>query len=98
MYEMLVGLKVSDDQLYQAYREAMFPILQRYGGGFSNDFKVSEALIAEDKSINRVFTIYFPDEVRMNKFFVDEQYLMVKHEYFDRSVDSINILAEYVCK
>ncbi|EAR61344.1 hypothetical protein MED92_11474 [Oceanospirillum sp. MED92] len=44
MYEMLVGLEVTDDQIYQSYREAMRPILEFYGGEFGYDFRVSEVL------------------------------------------------------
>lgn len=95
MYEMLVALAVSDENLYQSYREAMMPILQRYDGGFSNDFRVSEVLKAEDKRINRVFTIHFPDAVKMDAFFTDKEYLAVKQQYFERSVASTHILAEY---
>jgi uncharacterized protein (DUF1330 family) len=46
-YEMLVGLNVLDDHMYQEYRNAMKPILAAYGGRFSYDFKVSEVLLSE---------------------------------------------------
>ncbi len=58
--EMLVGLRVVNDEAYQSYRDAMTPILNRYGGGFGYDFKVSEVLKSRTEApINRVFTIYF---------------------------------------
>ncbi len=46
-YEILVGLKVTNDEIYQAYRDAMTPILAKYGGHFCYDFKVAEVLKAE---------------------------------------------------
>jgi len=34
--EMLVGLNVVDDEVYQSYRDEMTPILKSYGGGFTH--------------------------------------------------------------
>jgi len=96
LFEMLVGLEVSDDRAYQDYRSAMKPILTKFGGSFGYDFKVSEVLLSEvDENINRVFTIRFPDEDMMNKFFSDPDYLKVKSEYFESSVSSTTIIASY---
>ena len=66
---MLVGLNVVDDGAYQSYRDEMTPILNRYGGGFDYDFKVSEVLKSKTEApINRVFTIYFYSEDSMTSF------------------------------
>ncbi|WDE14188.1 DUF1330 domain-containing protein [Thalassomonas haliotis] len=95
-YEMLVGLEVIDDDNYQAYRQAMKPILITYGGGFAVDFRVSEVLLPQaGANINRVFTIYFRDETAKNDFFADDDYLKVKARYFETSVASTSILASY---
>jgi uncharacterized protein (DUF1330 family) len=52
--ERLVGLYVTDEEMYKKYREGMLPILEAFGGGFSYDFKVSEVLKSEVKEkINR---------------------------------------------
>ena len=65
--EMLAGLNVVDDEAYQSYRDGMTPILESFGGGFGYDFKVAEVLkSATEAPINRVFTIYFPNEDSMN--------------------------------
>ena len=94
--ETLVGLFVTDDDSYQKYREGMFPILQRYGGGFGYDFRVSKVLKAEvDSPINRVFTIYFENEKAMNSFFENEEYLEVRKKYFESSVSSTTIISKY---
>ena len=75
MYEMMVGLKVINDEVYQNYREAMKPILETFGGGFRYDFKIAETLKSEtDDPINRVFAIYFSREEMMEKFFSHEDY------------------------
>ena len=96
MYEMLVGLDVIDDQVYQRYRQAMRPILESYGGEFGYDFRVSEVLKNEsEEDINRVFTIRFPTEKAQESFFADTDYQAVKAEFFDASVKSINIIAGY---
>jgi len=43
-YEILVGLNVTDDELYQKYRDEMTPILKTYGGGFRYDFTIEKVL------------------------------------------------------
>jgi uncharacterized protein (DUF1330 family) len=68
-FEMLVGLKIKDADVYQQYREAMYPILQQFGGGFKYDFWIKETLRSETtNSIDRIFTIYFQDKESMDKF------------------------------
>ncbi|GAA5442841.1 hypothetical protein Misp06_01016 [Microbulbifer sp. NBRC 101763] len=96
MYEMLVGLEVSNDDIYQAYRDAMTPILEAYDGSFGYDFRVSEVLKSESSlEINRVFTIRFPTEEMMSKFFSDPEYRTIKEKYFELSVQSTTIIAGY---
>lgn len=96
MYEMLVGLDVTDADVYKDYRSAMRPILESFGGSFGYDFRVSEVLKNESEDeINRVFTIRFPSETKMEAFFADPAYQAVKAEFFDASVKTINILASY---
>ena len=57
---MVVGLQVTDDDVYTQYREAMKPLLEQAEGGFRYDFKVSEVLKSEEGlPVNRVFAIYF---------------------------------------
>lgn len=94
--ESLVGLNVIDDAMYQSYRDKMTPILNSYGGGFGYDFKISEVLKSKTEApINRVFTIFFPDEDSMNSFFSNDAYLKVKQRYFDAAVTDTTILATY---
>ncbi|WP_255611725.1 DUF1330 domain-containing protein [Marinobacterium arenosum] len=96
MYEMLVGLEVSDREVYTKYREAMKPILVNYGGGFGFDFVVSEVLLSQvDEPINRVFTITFPSQSAMDSFFADAEYQQVKEQYFVHSVRNTTIIASY---
>ena len=95
-YEMVVGLSVLDDHLYQEYRLAMKPILVSYGGGFGYDFRVSEVLASETgNDINRVFTISFPSSDKMDQFFSDPEYMKVKSRYFESSVESTTIISSY---
>ena len=94
--EMLVGLNVVDDEAYRSYRDEMAPILERYGGGFGYDFRVSQVLKSRtDAPINRVFTIHFPDRVSNDAFFSNEDYLEIKRRYFERSVADTTIIAAY---
>ena len=96
-YESLVGLFVTNDDLYKQYREEMIPILKTYGGGFGYDFIVSTVLKSEvETPINRVFTIYFKNEIDMNAFFSNEDYLEIKRKIFEKSVSSTTIISQYV--
>jgi len=96
VYEILVGLNVVDDVKYQSYRVGMTPILHSYGGKFGYDFKVSEVLITEsDNEINRVFTIQFPNKLKMEAFFSDANYKKVKEAYFENAVESTTIISSY---
>ena len=93
-YERIMGLYVSDDALYQKYREGMMPILHSYGGDFGFDFKVSEVLRSKtNDDINRVFTIEFPSKEKMDAFFECEEYLAVREQYFDKSVTSKTVIS-----
>ena len=96
-FEMLVGLFVKDDEMYQKYREKMKPILESYGGGFSSDFKIAEVLKKpSEELINRVFTIYFKDENSKDQFFSNEEYLKIKERYYNPSVQSATLISEYI--
>ncbi len=94
--ERLVGLFVTDDDLYQQYREAMLPILEQHGGGFGYDFKIAKVLKSEvDEQINRVFTIYFDNEDSMNTFFSNEKYLEIRQQYYEPAVSATTIISKY---
>ncbi|MCL1066017.1 DUF1330 domain-containing protein [Shewanella olleyana] len=92
-FQRIMALHVHDEAEYQAYREAMLPILHFYGGDFGYDFMVSKVLKSKTNTqINRVFTIDFPSEEVMNTFFNDEAYLSVKQCHFTASVTSATII------
>ncbi|MGB7341185.1 MAG: DUF1330 domain-containing protein [Phototrophicaceae bacterium] len=94
--EMLIGVNVIDDGSYQQYREKMTPILHTYGGGFGYDFVVSDVLKNPSaNAINRVFTIYFPDETTKDAFFADDDYNAIREKYYAPAVTSATILASY---
>ncbi len=93
-FERIMGLWVSNDERYQQYRTGMMPILNRYGGAFGYDFRVSEVLLSKvNEEINRVFTIEFPDQKSMDEFFCDPAYLAVKEAHFDASVKSKTVIS-----
>ena len=48
-----------------------------------------------DNEINRVFTIYFPDKETRQQFFSAESYKAIKAEFFESSVASTTLIAEY---
>ncbi len=93
-YERIMALEVTDDAVYQQYREHMMPILHSYGGSFGFDFKVSEVLKSKSaEPINRVFTIDFPSKEAMEQFFSDPEYLAVKAKFFENSVGSVTTIS-----
>ena len=95
-FERLVGLQVDDQEAYTRYREAMMPILLRYGGGFGYDFHIAEVLrSATPDPINRVFTIHFPSEDASDRFFADPEYIEAKRAHFEGAVTATTILAAY---
>ena len=95
-FEMLVGLNVIDDSGYQQYRQGMTPILEEWGGGFGYDFTVARVLRSKTNApINRVFTIFFPNERAMEAFFADPSYLLIRTRYFEHSVSDMTIMAKY---
>ncbi len=94
--ERLVGLYVTDEEMYQHYRDVMYPLLKQYGGDFGYDFKVSEVLKSKvDQPINRVFTIYFKNEESLTNFFADEHYLDVRKKYYEPAVSATTIISKY---
>ena len=95
-YEILVGLNVTDDELYQKYRDEMTPILKTYGGGFRYDFIIEKILKTDTESkINRVFAIYFESEEKKNEFFLNDKYIQIKEKYFTPSVSGTTTIARY---
>jgi uncharacterized protein (DUF1330 family) len=95
-HEMMVGLTVTDEALYQQYRDAMAPLLAAHGGGFRYDFVVAKVLqSASAHPINRVFAIYFGDAARMQAFFAHPDYLAIKARFFARSVAGTTIFGAY---
>jgi uncharacterized protein (DUF1330 family) len=96
MLEMLVGLNITNQEEYSNYRKHMTPLLEKCGGGFGYDFKISEVLKSQtEDSINRLFTIHFPSEKEMDTFFSNEDYIQIKKDHFVDSVKSTTIISTY---
>ena len=95
-FENLVGLQVIDEDGYRQYRDAMTPILKRFGGGFRYDFRISEVLKKETTNeMNRVFVISFPDQASKEAFFADPGYKEVRAKHLESSISARTLIAEY---
>lgn len=95
-YEIMVGLNVIDQAGYQAYRDAMGPILANHGGGFRYDFTIATVLKSEaPHPINRVFALGFKDKQAKEAFFTNADYRRVRAKHFEPSVKGSTIIAEY---
>ena len=93
-FERIIALKVTDEGGYQLYRKGMMPILESYGGAFGYDFRISEVLQSKsENSVNRMFTIEFPDRDAMTRFFADPDYLDIRKRYFENAVESVTVIS-----
>ncbi len=96
MIETLMGLDVADNDGYQAYRDAMLPLLERIGGRFRYDFTIAKTLRSSaGHEINRVFIIYFPNRQARDRFFDDETYREIRGRLFETSVRDTTIIGEW---
>jgi uncharacterized protein (DUF1330 family) len=96
MIEILIGLNVTNQDLYTEYRSHMSPLLKAHGGRFTVDVHVAEVLCApEPQPINRLFTIRFPSLAQHDAFFAHPDYLAVRKRYFEPSVGAVQRLARY---
>jgi uncharacterized protein (DUF1330 family) len=87
MMDILIGLWVTDEQTYAAYRAHMMPLLSARGGSFGVDVRVAEVLTNPGaEPFNRLFTIRFPSREAHDEFFADPDYLAVRKRYFEPSV------------
>ena len=92
----LVGLQVTDEAGYQAYRDGMAPILARIGGRFLLDVDVANVRLShDDVSFNRLFVLRFPNMAALEAFFADSDYQRVRDEHFVRSVEELYLLGRY---
>lgn len=95
-YELLIGMRVDDEDGYARYRAGMTPILESMGGSFRYDLRVSELLQGEaEDPFNRVFLMSFPDQATSERFFTDPGYLKVRETHFDGAVRSYQLIAAY---
>ena len=95
-YELMVGLTVTDEEGYSAYRAAMAPLLAAHGGGFRYDFTIAKVLkSASAHPINRVFAIYFASKAQKEAFFANPDYLAIRARHFERAVAGTTIFAAY---
>lgn len=95
-YELLVGMRITDEPAYARYRAAMTPILEAAGGFFRYDLRVAELLKGDaGEPFNRVFILSFPDEAAKDRLFNDPAYQKARAEQFEGAVSSFTIMAAY---
>jgi uncharacterized protein (DUF1330 family) len=96
MMERLIGLRVTNEELYAAYRAHMLPLLEERGGSFGVDVRVAEVLKNPGtEPFNRLFTIRFPSVEAHDAFFADPEYLAVRRRFFEPSVAYTARLGRY---
>jgi len=95
-HEILIGMRVVDEDGYAQYRAGMTPILESMGGFFRYDMRVSELLKGEaPDEFNRLFLMSFPDQATSERFFADPEYLKVRETHFDNAVRSYSLIAQF---
>jgi len=96
MMEILMALRVTDEDMYARYRAHMTPLLQACGGTFGVDVRVAEVLKNPGtEPFNRLFTIRFPSLSTHEAFFSDPDYLSVRERFFAGSVAYVVRLGRY---
>lgn len=94
--EILVGANVIDDATYAEYRLNMTPLLEAHGGSFVVDVRVGEVLRSPKATpMNRLFTIRFPSQERLDAFFSHPEYLAIRNRWFVPSVAAFEQLGKY---
>lgn len=95
-FELLVGMRITDEAAYARYRAAMAPILEAAGGLFRYDLRVAELLQGDaTEPFNRIFILSFPDEAAKDRLFNDPAYQRARTEHFNGAVSSFTIMAAY---
>lgn len=95
-HEILIGMRVDDEDGYAQYRAGMTPILESMGGFFRYDMRVSELIRGDAPDpFNRLFLMSFPDEATSERFFADPDYLKVRETHFDGAVRSYALIAQF---
>ena len=95
-HEILIGMRVDDEDGYAQYRAGMTPILESMGGFFRYDMRVSELLKGDAPDpFNRLFLMSFPDQATSERFFADSGYLRVRETHFDGAVRSYALIAQF---
>jgi len=95
VFEMWVGITVTDETSYQRYRDEMGPFLEAYGGSFHVDVRVTDVLRApKPVGFNRLFALRFPNRDARDGLFSDERYVAVRAEHFQGSVGEVVRLSE----
>ncbi|HAI12264.1 MAG TPA: DUF1330 domain-containing protein [Phycisphaerales bacterium] len=96
-FELLVGLHVTDQDVYATYRKMMMPILEKYKGSFTYDFAVDQNFTSgAEHPINRLFVITFPDEQGRSQFFNDPDYKQVREKWFNPAVAGATIISSWI--
>lgn len=96
MVEILVGVHVTNPELYAEYRARMTPLLIAHGGQFVVDVLVAEVLRSpENKRFNRLFTIRFPSQQQLDAFFALPEYRAIRQQFFEPSVAETARLGRY---
>jgi uncharacterized protein (DUF1330 family) len=96
MIVRLVGMHITDPDLYAEYRRQMTPLLEQHGGSFGVDVWVQEVLRSSaEEPFNRLFTIQFPDEEKLEAFFAHPEYKAIRDRYFEPAVASFAELGRF---
>ena len=95
-HDLLIAVDVIDPPLYEAYRDAIVPIMGRVGASFRHDVQVGDVLTpGGDVPMSRLFVISFPDRAARDAMFGDPSYIDIREAHFPKALNAITILAAY---
>lgn len=80
MEKLIFALKVTDSSVYQNYRDAISPIMDRLNVKVLKEYQISDVLHSqdEDDQVSRLAVFGFPNESSKLQFFNDPIYLEAK--------------------
>ena len=85
-YQVLIGINVLNNESFVEFHSAIQPVLYRYEGEFSYDIDVPSTLLTGRViKINHIYTLRFTSRVKMEEFFSDREYLLVRGRHILKS-------------
>ena len=90
MHKLVFALKITDEQTYGSYREAIAPLMKRLGIVVLREYKIADVLHskASEDQVTRLAVFGFPDKATKQAFFTHPTYEQAKSQFFTPSTSN----------